>query len=114
LALMTQLFFHHNPALNLKGFTFGERTPKAMRHIIGDLKKAYVNGGDSSVPGSATKPKKSPAPATPRKRKATADKPGSSTKRAKKSPQVPSEAEQSDDEAVVTPEAKEEAESDEE
>jgi hypothetical protein len=111
---MTQLFFHHNPVLNMKGFTFDGRNPKAVRSITDRLKKAYVNDGDSSVLGSATEPKKSPAPATPRKRKATTDKPGSSTKRAKKSPEVPSEAEQSDDEAMVKPEAKEEAESDEE
>jgi len=93
LSLVTQLLYRQGPP-NLKDFTFNDRTPKAIRHVMEKLKKDYMSNTDGSVGATNdSKAKKSPGPATPKgKRKATtADNPGSSAKRVKKATKAETE-----------------------
>jgi hypothetical protein len=92
--MVTQLLFRQAQPPNLKDFSFNERTEKAMRHVLTQLKKDYLSNTDGSL-GAAndSKAKKSPGPATPKgKRKAIAtDKAASSAKRVKKAAKAETE-----------------------
>jgi hypothetical protein len=76
---VTQLLFRQGQP-SLKDFSFNGRTEKAIRHVLQKLKTDYITNADAPVVAAGNT-----QPETPKtKRKATAERTGSSTKRAKK------------------------------